>query len=202
MLSGQVRRGNCVMIFFFAISTFTIIQAGRSDAQCRGCWTHWQPPLSCRPLWSGAIFQIYAHNKVYITSFVHDSWIILDLKQYLRNNYRNFDKIFLQEMTNSFNNLLITLTIFDTTFIVFMLFDYTSFRGNSSRYHQLSLTQTFHVQINFTFHFPLSLLSFFILQFGSGPSTTRQLCMLTSSPRFMSHLIFISYLISPSSSSH
>ena len=42
----------------------------------------------------------------------------------------------------------------------------------------------------------------FILQFGSGPSTTRQLCMLTSSPRFMSHLIFISYLISPSSSSH
>ena len=97
-------------------------------------------------------------------------------------------------MTNSFNNLLITLTIFDTTFIVFMLFDYTSFRGNSSRYHQLSLTQTFHVQINFTFHFPLSLLSFFILQFGSGPSTTRQLCMLTSSPRFMSHLIFISYI--------
>ena len=112
-------------------------------------------------------------------------------------------RFFLQEMTNSFNNLLITLTIFDTTFIVFMLFDYTSFRGNSSRYHhQLSLTQTFHVQINFTFHFPLSLLSFFILQFGSGPSTTRQLCMLISSPRFMSHLIFISYLISPSSSSH
>ena len=98
-------------------------------------------------------------------------------------------------MTNSFNNLLITLTIFDTTFIVFMLFDYTSFRGNSSRYHQLSLTQTFHVQINFTFHFPLSLLSFFILQFGSGPSTTRQLCMLTSSPRFMSHLISSLYLI-------
>ena len=98
-------------------------------------------------------------------------------------------------MTNSFNNLLITLTIFDTTFIVFMLFDYTSFRGNTSRYHQLSLTQTFHVQINFTFHFPLSLLSFFILQFGSGPSTTRQLCMLTSSPRFMSHLISSLYLI-------
>ena len=61
-------------------------------------------------------------------------------------------------MTNSFNNLLITLTIFDTTFIVFMLFDYTSFRGNSSRYHhQLSLTQTFHVLCKsislFTFHF-------------------------------------------------
>ena len=79
-------------------------------------------------------------------------------------------RFFLQEMTNSFNNLLITLTIFDTTFIVFMLFDYTSFRGNSSRYHhQLSLTQTFHVQINFTFHFPLSLLSFSFSSLAVAP---------------------------------
>ena len=39
---------------------------------------------------------------------------------------------FWQEMTNSFNNLLITLTIFDTTFIAFMLFDYTIIRGKVS----------------------------------------------------------------------
>ena len=78
-------------------------------------------------------------------------------------------RFFLQEMTNSFNNLLITLTIFDTTFIVFMLFDYTSFRGNSSRYHQLSLTQTFHMQIYFTFHFPLSVLSFSFSSLAVAP---------------------------------
>jgi len=33
-----------------------------------------------------------------------------------------------KEMSNSFNKLLITLTIFDTTFIVFMVIDYTGFR--------------------------------------------------------------------------
>ena len=37
-----------------------------------------------------------------------------------------------KEMSNSFNKLLITLTIFDTTFIVFMVIDYTGFRGNSA----------------------------------------------------------------------
>ena len=36
-----------------------------------------------------------------------------------------------KEMSNSFNKLLITLTIFDTTFIVFMVIDYTGFRGHS-----------------------------------------------------------------------
>ena len=36
-----------------------------------------------------------------------------------------------KEMSNSFNKLLITLTIFDTTFIVFMVVDYTGFRGHS-----------------------------------------------------------------------
>ena len=36
-----------------------------------------------------------------------------------------------KEMSNSFNKLLITLTIFDTTLIVFMLVDYTAFRGHS-----------------------------------------------------------------------
>ena len=36
-----------------------------------------------------------------------------------------------KEMSNSFNKLLITLTIFDTALIVFMLVDYTAFRGHS-----------------------------------------------------------------------
>ena len=35
-----------------------------------------------------------------------------------------------KEMSNSFNKLLIALTIFDTTLIVFMVIDYSAFRGH------------------------------------------------------------------------
>ena len=34
-----------------------------------------------------------------------------------------------KEMNNSFNKLLIALAFFDTTFIIFVLFDYTVVRG-------------------------------------------------------------------------
>ena len=34
-----------------------------------------------------------------------------------------------KEMSNSFNKLLITLTVFDSTLIVFMVFDYAVIRG-------------------------------------------------------------------------
>ena len=34
-----------------------------------------------------------------------------------------------KEMSNTFNKLLITLAVFDTTLILFMVFDYTVLRG-------------------------------------------------------------------------
>ena len=60
-----------------------------------------------------------------------------------------------KEMSNSFNKLLITLTIFDTTFIVFMVIDYTGFRGISYFIFYLSL-----FSIHFIFYFRLIWLPF------------------------------------------
>ena len=74
-------------------------------------------------------------------------------------------------MTNSFNKLLITLTIFDSTFIVFMLFDYTVVRGEASWKKETN---------NLKY-----LLSPFLLQFGNGLSTTRAHYMPLSSQRWL-----------------
>ena len=39
-----------------------------------------------------------------------------------------------RDMNNSFNKLLIALAVFDSTFIVFVVFDYTVVRGEHRRY--------------------------------------------------------------------
>ena len=126
-----------VTLFSFDLMNLTFINfdlvnvtSGSFDADCGSGGSCWKLDLSGRPLWQ-SIYCLYCVYCIYTLCILYIYIVCIVYIAYTLYILYIYIVLSGKEMSNSFNKLLITLTIFDTTFIVFMVIDYTGFRGNS-----------------------------------------------------------------------